>query len=57
MNHGGLAFAMLAALASMRDKFGFGRSFDEGFAPPPPKKISRKTFVKMSNQKKPRGAR
>ena len=57
MKHGGFMFAMMAAMASMKGHIGFGRSYAEGFAPPPPKKISRKTFVKMSNHKKPKGAR
>ena len=43
----------LAMAMSIKDRFGFGTHFDEGFKPPPPKKVSRNTAIKMSNQRKP----
>lgn len=46
-------FFNLVALAQMFSRR-FGRiSWDESYKPPPPKKISRKTAIKMSNQKRP----
>ena len=47
-------FNLIAIAAMFAGRFGRARmSNDDTYTPPPPKKISRKTAIKLSNQKKP----
>lgn len=47
-------FLMLSALIQGYHRIIGGGYSDESYKPPPPKKISRKTAMRMTNQKPPR---